>query len=104
MPSSFPSRPAEPTASTDTREAILVMQTTRLPQRIAAALKSAGFALVVVEEDDAALRFMANSVPAAVLLGASAEKEPYDLVRRIRARENLAFVQVVVLTSDPEGL
>jgi two-component system cell cycle response regulator len=102
MPSSFPSRPAEPTVSTDNREAILVMQTARLPQRIATALKSAGFALVVVEEDEA-LPFMANSVPAAVLLGASAEKEPYDMVHRIRARENLAFVQVVVLTNSSEG-
>jgi two-component system cell cycle response regulator len=104
MPSSFPSRPADAAASSHAEEAILVMQTTTLPPRITDSLKAAGFALVVVETEDAALRFMADSVPAAVLLGWSAEKDPYHLVRRIRAREHLAFVQVVVLTINPEGL
>jgi two-component system cell cycle response regulator len=104
MPSSFPSRPADRAASTHAEEAILVMQTTTLPPRIADSLKAAGFALVAVEAEDAALRFMADSVPAAVLLGWSAVKDPYHLVRRIRTREHLAFVQVVVLTSNPEGL
>ena len=77
------------------------MQTTTLPPRIADSLRDAGFALVFVEAEDAALRFMADSVPAAVLLGWSVEKDPYHLVRRIPAREHLAFVQVVVLTSNP---
>jgi diguanylate cyclase (GGDEF)-like protein len=104
MHHSFPSRPTEPSASKDTREAILVARETTLPRRIVDSLKAAGFAVVVVEGGDAALHFMGDSVPAAVLLGWSAENEPYHLIRRIRAHEHLAFVQIVVLTSHPDSL
>ncbi len=74
-----------------------------LPPRIAASLTSVGFTVVVVDGEDAALDFMTSSVPAALLLVGSAEKEAYGLVRRVRAREHLAFMQVVVLTNHPEG-
>jgi two-component system cell cycle response regulator len=102
MLSSFPSQPAEPSANA--REAILVTETATLLPAIADSLRAAGFALVAAETEDEARRFLTDSIPAAILLGWSTEKDPYFLVRRIRSQERLAFVQVVVLTSNPVGL
>jgi two-component system cell cycle response regulator len=102
MLSSFPSQPAEP--SGDIREAVLVVHTATLPPAIADSLRASGFALVAVETEDEVGRFLADSVPAAILLGWSRDEDPYVLVRRIRRQERLAFVQIVVLTSNPAGL
>ncbi len=67
-------------------------------------LKAAGFALVAVETNDEAQRFLVDSIPAALLLGWTAEERPHELVRHIRTQERLAFVQVIVLPSSPADL
>ncbi len=104
MVSSFPSQPAASFTSPDVREAILVLRTAMLLGPIGDSLKAAGFALVAVETNDEAQRFLVDSIPAALLLGWTAEERPHELVRHIRTQERLAFVQVIVLPSSPADL
>lgn len=104
MPSSFPSRPSEPASATDAEEAILVMPTATLPPTVASSLRAAGYALLALETDEEVHRFLEDSIPAAVLLGRGPTSGSYDLVRRIRRRDRLAFVQIVVLVSNPADL
>lgn len=99
----FPRRPGQPSESAAHQEGIVVLPTAIVSPYTRAPLEAAGFALVAVESENAAQRFMEDAIPAAVLVGWSAGRHCFDLVHWIRTHDRLAFVQTFVLTSDPSG-
>jgi diguanylate cyclase (GGDEF)-like protein len=86
------------------RETILIVGAVTLGPRVMEKLVSAGFALVRTPSAEAALQLSSEQTPAAILLSASAEGDPFGAVRHLRAQERLAFVQICVFAARDSRL